>query len=180
MRVGGEFYIWIIVIYVVIGLICGFISENITIKRRMNSSGFAWGFFLGVLGIVVVALRPNDQLMLDILTSIKQSENTTIEQTRRADNQIPISDGQFQCSKCKKRFSRYSDSCPSCGKAGTLELVNLGLSPNLGASNDTPPITQNKKTQVSKVGNYKCSVCGMSVSVCYEKCPYCYSEGSIR
>ena len=40
-------------------LICGFISKTITANRGMNG-GFWWGFLLGVIGIIVVAVRPKE------------------------------------------------------------------------------------------------------------------------
>lgn len=40
-------------------LICGLISRAIT-KGRGMEGGFWWGFFLSIIGIIVVAVRPND------------------------------------------------------------------------------------------------------------------------
>ena len=39
----------------IMGAICVAITNN----RNMNN-GFWWGFFLGIIGIIVVAVRPND------------------------------------------------------------------------------------------------------------------------
>lgn len=39
--------------------IMGFISMSIASNRGMEG-GFGWGFFLGIIGIIVVAIRPND------------------------------------------------------------------------------------------------------------------------
>ena len=41
------------------GLICGFISMAIASSRNMKG-GFWWGALLGIIGIIVVAVRPND------------------------------------------------------------------------------------------------------------------------
>ena len=40
-------------------LVCGFVSKTIN-DNRGKDGGFWWGFFLGVIGIVVVAVRPKD------------------------------------------------------------------------------------------------------------------------
>lgn len=40
-------------------LICGFIAKSITSSRDMDG-GFWWGFCLGIVGIIVVAVRPKD------------------------------------------------------------------------------------------------------------------------
>ena len=42
---------------VLISMICGIISREIT-RRRGLPSGFWWGFFLWVIGIIVVAIMP--------------------------------------------------------------------------------------------------------------------------
>lgn len=39
--------------------IFGAIAAGVASSRNKNG-GFWWGFFLGVIGIIVVALRPND------------------------------------------------------------------------------------------------------------------------
>ncbi len=46
--------------YLVVGVICGFITKAITNNRCMEG-GFWWGFFLGIIGIIIVAVRPNDK-----------------------------------------------------------------------------------------------------------------------
>ena len=43
----------------VVAIICGMISKGIASSRGMEG-GFWWGFFLSVIGIIVVAVRPND------------------------------------------------------------------------------------------------------------------------
>lgn len=48
-----------VIIWLVVSLICGLISKNITASRGMDG-GFWWGFLLGILGIIVVAVRPKD------------------------------------------------------------------------------------------------------------------------
>ena len=49
-----------ILVCLIIGVICGNICVRISLKRGMNG-GFWWGFFLWIIGIIIVALRPNDQ-----------------------------------------------------------------------------------------------------------------------
>lgn len=43
---------------IIIGLIiCGFITKEIN-SNKGYQGGFAWGFFLGIVGIIIVAVRP--------------------------------------------------------------------------------------------------------------------------
>ncbi|WP_303804633.1 SHOCT domain-containing protein [Ruminococcus flavefaciens] len=45
------------VIYVIPGCIMGCITDSMNRKKGYNG-GFSWGFFLGIIGIIVVACRP--------------------------------------------------------------------------------------------------------------------------
>lgn len=45
---------------VLVCIICGFISQAIASSRGMDG-GFWWGFWLWIIGIIVVAVRPNDK-----------------------------------------------------------------------------------------------------------------------
>ena len=44
-------------IYVFLGLICGFITKSMN-EEKGYEGGFWWGFFLDILGIIVIAVRP--------------------------------------------------------------------------------------------------------------------------
>ena len=48
-----------LIFYLIMALITGFIAKKITENRGMQG-GFWWGFFLGIIGIIVVAVRPKD------------------------------------------------------------------------------------------------------------------------
>lgn len=55
---GHHFWIWLLISAV----ICGIITEEIGgAKRRPIAGSFAWGFFLGILGILIVALLPRGE-----------------------------------------------------------------------------------------------------------------------
>ena len=43
----------------IVGIICGFICKSISSRRGMDG-GFWWGFFLGIIGVIVVAVKPSD------------------------------------------------------------------------------------------------------------------------
>lgn len=49
-----------IVVGVIYSIICGAIASSIASNRGMEG-GFGWGFFLGIIGVIVVALRPSDR-----------------------------------------------------------------------------------------------------------------------
>lgn len=49
----------VVVMYLIFAIIFGFIAKHISSGRGMEG-GFWWGFFLGIIGIIVVAVRPKD------------------------------------------------------------------------------------------------------------------------
>lgn len=57
----SRFTIGFLIVALLSSLICGSVSTIIATKRNMDG-GFWWGFFLWVIGIVVVALRPIDRI----------------------------------------------------------------------------------------------------------------------
>ena len=49
----------IVEVALIVGAVCGGIAYNLAWKKnRSGLEGFLWGFFLGVIGLVVVALLP--------------------------------------------------------------------------------------------------------------------------
>jgi uncharacterized membrane protein YeaQ/YmgE (transglycosylase-associated protein family) len=42
---------------IILGIICGLITRSMNIKKGYDG-GFWWGFFLSIIGIIVVAVRP--------------------------------------------------------------------------------------------------------------------------
>ena len=57
----GTIELFSFIIPLVVAVICGCISKSITNSRGMLG-GFWWGFLLGIIGIIVVAVRPNDKV----------------------------------------------------------------------------------------------------------------------
>ncbi len=47
----------LLAIYFIINIILGFQTKKMNAAKGLNG-GYWWGFFLGVLGVIVVALRP--------------------------------------------------------------------------------------------------------------------------
>lgn len=83
----------IILGYIISGIICGFICMGIASSRKMKG-GFGWGFWLLIIGIIVVAVRPKD-------------DSNSIQPKKKA--------RVFYCNSCKRVFSGTSMSrCPEC------------------------------------------------------------------
>ena len=45
--------------YMIVAVIFGFVTKAIN-NSRGREGGFWWGFFLGIIGIIIVAVRPKD------------------------------------------------------------------------------------------------------------------------
>ncbi len=48
-----------IFVAIVQGLICGFVAQVVS-ENKGYEDGFFWGFFLGIIGIIVVACKPDN------------------------------------------------------------------------------------------------------------------------
>ena len=73
----------IFLISILAGCICGSITDCIA-KSKGYDAGFAWGFWLGVIGIIVVAVRPFNNL------SEKSEERQIYYDSGTANNDIEI------------------------------------------------------------------------------------------
>lgn len=146
-----EFFVALISLAISIGVACvfGVVTKNISSSKGYDG-GFAWGFWLGVIGIIVVAVRP------DI------SQQTTYQSRYSADGYRMSSSGEgsgyaprsvkpqgWKCVCGSQNPSSY-DFCLACRRSrasATEERVNC---PHCGASN--------------KKSNASCFACGQSMT----------------
>lgn len=71
-----------ITVLIVVAMLCifGLISNKIN-KDKGYRSGFAWGFFLGILGIIIVTLRPAAVQQANVKDNAQQhSQSATLEE----------------------------------------------------------------------------------------------------
>lgn len=59
---------------IVVSIICGAICKAISSGRGMDG-GFWWGFWLWIIGIIVVAVRPNENKSVPILPASSPYED---------------------------------------------------------------------------------------------------------
>ncbi len=89
-------------------LICGLICSAVASSRGMEG-GFWWGFFLNVIGIIIVAVRPNDQ--------VKNPAPVPAGSSVASD---PNADYRFQCQRCGHLSTGWYQKCPHCGAEGKM------------------------------------------------------------
>lgn len=49
-----------LIIVLIFETICGFIAQGIARKRGLKDNGFCWGFFLSILGIIIMRCCPKE------------------------------------------------------------------------------------------------------------------------
>lgn len=104
-------YIIGIIIYAVA---CGGITNSIN-KRKGYKGGFAWGFFLGVIGIVIVASKK---------TIVKEEEE--FRAPSYADETVELKHfSGWKCANCGKENKDEHQACPECGNAKTAQQENV-------------------------------------------------------
>ena len=132
----------IIVGFVIEGIICGWICESIASNRNMEG-GFWWGFFLSIIGIIIVAVRPNDTPSYQS----SGSNNAAISYDDMEKRQKEILDnGGWRCSCGHVNFN-YQANCGACNKS---RQENSAISqPTLSSG------TVEEKSNIAKIREFK-------------------------
>ena len=91
---------------IIISVIFGFVCKAISSKRGMDG-GFWWGFWLWVIGIIVVAVRPNDNTPV--------YESNPRPKSRQEEEKEILENGGWKCD-CGTINYHYVTSC-RCGKS---------------------------------------------------------------
>lgn len=100
-----------IIYYAIYGFVFGFVCNAILKDKGYGTDenpnyGFWWGFFLGVLGLVVCCCKQR------IETNTNDKKN--IEGIQTTISQDLLDKGFWICPKCQKLYSQYAHSC-DCG-----------------------------------------------------------------
>ena len=138
----------IILGYFIGGIICGFITNAIA-KNKGYSGGFWWGFFLGIIGIIVVACRTDKRLleMVENQNAGTQAQNSKnwicpecgAENSGRGLVCNKCSSEHWRCSKCNTVNASGAKFCIGCGakySAQTCENTEQWVCPNCQKANE--------------------------------------------
>lgn len=132
----------ILLLYIVQGLIFGLAAQHIAESKGYNT-GFIWGFFLGVIGLVVVGLKPT---IVETYQPVNRSTNISVSSSTSSPS--ASSSGEWLC-ECGNQNAASLTYCTRCGR----EKINTKkiACPHCGA--------KNKET------NKVCFACGKSMTV---------------
>lgn len=102
--------------FIVRGLIWGFVSQTVN-ENKGYDGGFGWGFWLGLIGLIVVAIKPEN---------ISHS-NYSAPSIPATSEQINIERGMlnsgWKCDKCGRYNPEYTTRC-ACGMAKAVNETN--------------------------------------------------------
>ncbi len=121
--------VWWIIGLVLQGLLFGFVAQHIA-ESKGYSTGFAWGFWLSWIGLLVVVARPNlvvpvqtenGSRLMHLAEIMPDSRANTVQETRwqcSCGTKNPA--GAAVCQSCRQprnRTERYYEKvrCPHCG-----------------------------------------------------------------
>lgn len=136
----------VLISYVITGVIFGFITKYIANSKGYDG-GFAWGFWLGIIGILVVGFRPNQTATTTTYQSRYSSDSYQMSSTRENSGYAPKPTG-WMCI-CGSKNPSSIDYCMSCRRSREEATEGRIKCPHCGANN--------KKT------NANCFACGKSM-----------------
>ncbi len=99
--IGGLILVFLIS-YVIAGVIWGIVTQKVAENKGYYDSSFWWGFFLGLIGLIVVLVRPDNNRT--VYSNDPRYMGNTQQQSRR-----------WYCTKCGTE-NGLSNTCVTCGE----------------------------------------------------------------
>ena len=93
-----------LIVSVIMAIIFGIVSKTIN-ENKGYYGGFAWGFWLGIIGIIVVACKPENKSRESFAEKIY---NDDLRKERI------VSEGGWKCNRCGRTNASYTTTC-ICG-----------------------------------------------------------------
>ena len=112
--------------FLVNGIIFGLITEYVA-NSKGYEGGFWWGFFLGVIGLLVVGFRPNLQqeshYSYENTSKYYFSSPSAIDEAEivETSKSVPQKDEKWVCIKCQTSNPEKSKFCCECGEVRHYE-----------------------------------------------------------
>ena len=152
-----DTFIYIVVYLIIVfgtASIWGAITWKVNDSKGYASNGFWWGFFLGWIGLIVVACRPNvagykmtgwkcvcGKVHSDYVTACACGRTRNTVSSMPVDTAI-LAEGGWQCA-CGRTHAPYVSSCV------------CGLSKKVTLAATSPTILANEETTIKLLKEYK-------------------------
>lgn len=101
-----------IIIVLVYGIIMGFATQAIIENKGYNDNWFWWGFFFGIIALIVAAARPQCASSIEMNRGLAEEQEKQNE-LKRKDGRMLQEDG-WKCI-CGQLNASYVGTC-SCGR----------------------------------------------------------------
>ncbi len=116
-----DYYIVLIAYGVAVLIVCSVMG---VISKKINESkgyygGFAWGFWLGIIGIIVVACRAEAPKHTNTYEDSRLSEYAKEEEQKRL-----LKNGGWKCAFCSRVNPDYVTTCV-CGKTPSESKIKI-------------------------------------------------------
>lgn len=119
------------IVYIIVGIICGFITKSMN-ENKGYEGGFAWGFFLAIIGIIVVAVRPyaRENKPTSNYSGTLGSSGNSASYSNRYETAMPAKTASNKIACCKYCKEVFVDTeygrCPKC--KSYLDIIKTNIS----------------------------------------------------
>lgn len=115
--IAGVIFIYLVV-YIVISVIWGLVTQKVAENKGYYDHAFWWGFFLGLIGLIVILVRPDNNR--PIYSNDPRYMGYTQQQSKR-----------WYCTRCGTE-NGLSNTCVTCGERRYTASRGSGPVPNGG------------------------------------------------
>lgn len=143
---------WLAYIFAIIinGCIWGAVTYGINQSKGYYNNGFWWGFWLGLIGVIVVLCQPNMNQYQYRKSPYDNGQNGRLPAVTSPQ---PVPAGGWQCS-CGRAHPAYVSSC-GCGKNKNDILSPSVDSKSQNSSEETDSLIHNEETNIKIIKQYK-------------------------
>ena len=127
-------------------VVWGFITKHIS-ESKGYDGGFWWGFWLGLIGLIVVACKPDNHHSYNQSYNYDSSYSSSLSSyAREEENKRIMANGGWKCNNCNNVNPDYITTC-SCG---TSKSNNVSIPFERNSTPIERPKTKSELTPESK------------------------------